>query len=69
MRLGISIHALLAESDFNGDHGHMSGDISIHALLAESDFQLLKDFSCLPIISIHALLAESDMGLDGRFKL
>ena len=33
----ISIHALLAESDFNGDHGHMSGDISIHALLAESD--------------------------------
>ena len=35
----ISIHALLAESDFNGDHGHMSGDISIHALLAESDPQ------------------------------
>ena len=33
----ISIHALLAESDFKGDHGHIKGDISIHALLAESD--------------------------------
>ena len=33
----ISIHALLAESDFSGDHGHINGDISIHALLAESD--------------------------------
>ena len=35
----ISIHALLAESDFSGDHGHINGDISIHALLAESDSQ------------------------------
>ena len=34
----ISIHALLAESDFVGvAKGADTGDISIHALLAESD--------------------------------
>ena len=27
----------LRRATFNGDHGHISGDISIHALLAESD--------------------------------
>ena len=56
----ISIHALLAESDFNR---HIINTtvitISIHALLAESDACLL---ACLwgVFISIHALLAESD---------
>ena len=36
--MSISIHALLAESDFVGaSQGADTGDISIHALLAESD--------------------------------
>ena len=58
---GISIHALLAESDFErllkrtGDD-----DISIHALLAESDRNPSLAFLEL-LISIHALLAESDI--------
>ena len=57
--IGISIHALLTESDL-----HLYGfadaiHISIHALLTESDaFQLLP-FHAL-VISIHALLTESD---------
>ena len=62
----ISIHALLAESDFNGDHGHISGDISIHALLAESDLIDLVD-SPIAKISIHALLAESDKINESRY--
>ena len=33
----ISIHALLAESDFSFSAGRESDTISIHALLAESD--------------------------------
>ena len=36
-RVGISIHALLAESDLWVWMGGLSCDISIHALLAESD--------------------------------
>ena len=56
---GISIHALLAESD-NG-HAATAGDIdiSIHALLAESDAGKTATDRTVPI-SIHALLAESD---------
>ena len=58
---GISIHALLAESDITDK---MSEEykklISIHALLAESDGggckAIIRDIN----ISIHALLAESD---------
>ena len=57
----ISIHALLAESDWPGLLARPFFLISIHALLAESD--------CLWVlmggsnyISIHALLAESDIG-------
>ena len=56
----ISIHALLAESDYNCSkkatkHKH----ISIHALLAESDPK--QAARRIPqAISIHALLAESD---------
>ena len=34
---GISIHALLAESDRGGDFCYLDNIISIHALLAESD--------------------------------
>ena len=34
---GISIHALLAESDSRADRPRAGGQISIHALLAESD--------------------------------
>ena len=57
---GISIHALLAESD--GKHMDMTKvlSISIHALLTESDAPLAhhpRDSQ----ISIHALLTESDV--------
>ena len=56
----ISIHALLAESDFGFcDLEPIWNTISIHALLAESD-QLNKKNPCKILISIHALLAESD---------
>ena len=57
----ISIHALLAESDFHlfASSG-VDFAISIHALLAESDATDAVN-GCNPdYISIHALLAESD---------
>ena len=58
--LPISIHALLAESDWRIPQDQLSADgISIHALLAESDHKSLHGRGLLPI-SIHALLAESD---------
>ena len=59
----ISIHALLAESDWSpvGQTEPPVG-ISIHALLAESDgIGFLRVL--LILISIHALLAESDITL------
>ena len=59
-RAGISIHALLAESDHYDNYNLHCVEISIHALLAESDMLT----GILPHhgrISIHALLAESDM--------
>ena len=37
MRLDVSIHALLAESDASLFEHHRIGLVSIHALLAESD--------------------------------
>ena len=37
LSLCISIHALLAESDYSGLHFPLHAEISIHALLAESD--------------------------------
>ena len=55
----ISIHALLAESDYDTYAKVLRVNISIHALLAESDnsaYGALDGAS----ISIHALLAESD---------
>ena len=56
----ISIHALLAESDYNiPPDSVLIIDISIHALLAESDSKRYKNYG-MPLISIHALLAESD---------
>ena len=55
----ISIHALLAESDFVMPFFALSGAISIHALLAESD-PLADGAEPHAAISIHALLAESD---------
>ena len=55
----ISIHALLAESDYHDNYLSLGNFISIHALLAESDY-LLGKFWDLVGISIHALLAESD---------
>ena len=57
---GISIHALLAESDFYLTFHQTRCIISIHALLAESDDckAVRWRFGCR--ISIHALLAESD---------
>ena len=59
-RVGISIHALLAESD-QGAHrlAHAPPEISIHALLAESD-NARPEIRPRDAISIHALLAESD---------
>ena len=57
---GISIHALLAESDNINSSVNTADQISIHALLAESDFSTLHNIFELLAISIHALLAESD---------
>ena len=55
----ISIHALLAESDWNMYEYLIDKFISIHALLAESDPR--RGTADLEhCISIHALLAESD---------
>ena len=59
-RVGISIHALLAESDLAyPDMIICTNVISIHALLAESDVGTSQVFQRIAI-SIHALLAESD---------
>ena len=56
----ISIHALLAESDYRISKAHgRTSTISIHALLAESDGTQLTVADVYKI-SIHALLAESD---------
>ena len=56
----ISIHALLAESDFAPvQKEDAAAAISIHALLAESDLRQHVD-QAIDQISIHALLAESD---------
>ena len=56
---GISIHALLAESDRVKVYNKEFRAISIHALLAESDYTHKKSTRQIKI-SIHALLAESD---------
>ena len=59
---GISIHALLAESDEKlGLLLLISHLISIHALLAESDCVYWNVLTMVMSISIHALLAESDL--------
>ena len=58
--MGISIHALLAESDRVDLFPAPRAAISIHALLAESDQRTLPLPPSPPQISIHALLAESD---------
>ena len=55
----ISIHALLAESDYQIAQKYMRLGISIHALLAESDYYRNPHHDRFQI-SIHALLAESD---------
>ena len=57
----ISIHALLAESDFGSCEGVSLLNISIHALLAESDYLGARKSRNVYRISIHALLAESDL--------
>ena len=57
---GISIHALLAESDQGLSEKLGTVAISIHALLAESDQILMEVLNYVSYISIHALLAESD---------
>ena len=58
---GISIHALLAESDLMWYQCNTVVKISIHALLAESDALAMAGYTKAEIISIHALLAESDL--------
>ena len=60
-RGGISIHALLAESDNTPSDFCSRGEISIHALLAESDLPSRQIILKASAISIHALLAESDI--------
>ena len=57
--LRISIHALLAESDYVPVQELRVISISIHALLAESDNKHAQQ-PTQQEISIHALLAESD---------
>ena len=58
----ISIHALLAESDYTHPVAvFIRVIISIHALLAESDVTDAINGRNPDIISIHALLAESDI--------
>ena len=57
---GISIHALLAESDAEVWEKIEDAKISIHALLAESDLPAVKRATDEFGISIHTLLAESD---------
>ena len=57
---GISIHALLAESDNSRTQADPVKSISIHALLAESDAHY-DNYNLHCTISIHALLAESDI--------
>ena len=59
-RQGISIHALLAESDAADISARRGASISIHALLAESDLTSEVSDNVPLAISIHALLAESD---------
>ena len=62
VRVIISIHALLAESDLIALFDFpIVPVISIHALLAESDRLGLLGWLRV-LISIHALLAESDGG-------
>ena len=56
----ISIHALLAESDYDTYAKVLRVNISIHALLAESDIDVNNPVFSVTSISIHALLAESD---------
>ena len=58
--IGISIHALLAESDTWARGSRVTYVISIHALLAESDGYIGSNVPNFAGISIHALLAESD---------
>ena len=66
---GISIHALLAESDLEQSSSYNAYlEISIHALLAESDDAINGRNPDVEGISIHALLAESDQ-LDGASPL
>ena len=65
---GISIHALLAESDTLLCDIKIEKNISIHALLAESDSDMWRLVTMRLDISIHALLAESDRSADGCLR-
>ena len=56
----VSIHALLAECDRNGESHYTFLKVSIHALLAECDLWLSLSKKGM-MVSIHALLAECDM--------
>ncbi len=56
----VSIHALLAECDLNGNSNQTLILVSIHALLAECDLNGNSN-QTLILVSIHALLAECDL--------
>ena len=61
----ISIHALLAESDFDELVLPEGMDISIHALLAESDFSVSVD-SFISVIFLSTLSLRRATSPDGR---
>ena len=65
MTAEISIHALLAESDFDELVLPEGMDISIHALLAESDFSVSVD-SFISVIFLSTLSLRRATSPDGR---
>ena len=66
----ISIHALLAESDYCGGCGGVMSGISIHALLAESDLVVLCAVGdlveFLSTLSLRRATEYSDDGVSAR---
>ena len=69
-KCSISIHALLAESDFSSIFKHAFNIIiSIHALLAESDFASLAQSSRLRIFLSTLSLRRATCALTGANRL
>ena len=64
---GISIHALLAESDESTVDEVLTNEISIHALLAESDVS--TNYHIRVSKNFYPRSPCGERRLDGRFKL